>query len=236
MEVCRENIDLANVIAVRLKPTGRTPIVASPGFVAMGALWARLARMVLVLQHHPDTFRFGFVRNIGAYLAVIPLARTLVVHGTFVDPIGNIADVAIDDGTGLAIDRFLNNGVTDFVLHVPHDHGILGTAVCACSHKLLVLPTAFFLARQGDAQSLEMLGMSSLLRASCAARNHRSTLRIANDRRVNLSRIHTYRVAARRRLWRFAILDHDMPGIAPGALVEHQPHFLHLEHSMQCLW
>lgn len=49
--ISRKDIDLTYHITVRLKPTGRTGVEASPGFVPMAALWTGLAGIVFILKH-----------------------------------------------------------------------------------------------------------------------------------------------------------------------------------------
>ena len=74
----RQNVHLANHVAVRLKPARRTEIHSSLGFVPRSAVGTGLGSVRLALQHYPHPRRCGFVGHILADLAVAPLADLLV--------------------------------------------------------------------------------------------------------------------------------------------------------------
>src|SRR5262249_12634034 len=98
--VDRQDVDLSHHVAMRLKPTGRAMVGSPPGLVAVLTLRAGLAGVMLVLQLDRGTFGLGLVRDVLADLAVIPLAHPLVLNVAAVHPIGDITDVADDDGAG----------------------------------------------------------------------------------------------------------------------------------------
>src|SRR5207244_13189096 len=128
-----KDIDLPDHIAMSAETTLPAGIDPAAWFVPMAALWASLARVVLVLQHHPDAFGLGFVLDIGTDFAVAPSADFLIGLLRQIDTIGDSTDIAKDDGASLAFYGDIDKSATDFVLHVAKDprmfcpHPRLGT-------------------------------------------------------------------------------------------------------------
>jgi hypothetical protein len=180
---------------------------------------------VFVSQHYGDPFGLCFVLDVGAHLAVIPLAGALVVDCAFVDTIGNGADIAIDNGAGLALDCLSDDGMADFVFQVAHHKLVPAFAASLCAQEFLVTAAAFLFSCQSLAECGKVLGVTTLDRPALATGDDGGAMFVANYGWVNLARIDTDRVGAWGYFGRKTILDHDVPVVAAGSFVVDQAHF-----------
>src|SRR5439155_22175948 len=105
----------------------------------------------------------------------------------------------------------------------------------AVLHLLELPPAARFLATAALArlESGEPLGCVLAFGAQLATGDHDGSLSIGGGRRVDLAQIDRNRVRAICILWRFAILNNQVPGVAPGAAVPNQAYLQHPQDMVQ---
>ncbi len=227
--VRRKDIDLSHKIAMRLKLTDRTLIVAPSGFVSISAIRTSFAGVVLILQHNSDAFGLGFIFDKGAYFAVIPLAGALVVDFASINAIGQISNIAIDDCIGLTGDGLIYNCTADLMLNIAHHLVVLAFTAGLSAQQLFIASATLRFTGQCHTERFEILGMTTLKRTPFATSDHSRTVFVAYNRWVNLTWVYADDVGSAGNLRLLSILDNDMPIVASGFFVEHQAHFQDLE-------
>ena len=231
----RQDIDLPYHIAVPAETTLPAGIDPAAWFMPMTATRTCLAGVVLVLQDDGNAFRLRFVLHKGTHLAMVPLARALVVHFALVYAVCNGADVAINDGLCLTVDRFSNNGAAYLMFDIAHNQIVLRLATGFRVHQLSLATAPVFLARQGFAERLEVLGMPPLDSAAFSTGDNRSTVGVPDHGRMHLASIDADGIGAQRYPRLLAVLKNDVPGVASGLSLEDQAHFDKALYIVQCL-
>src|SRR5712692_4687027 len=224
MQIGGKNIDLPNHIPVSAETTLPTGIDPAAWFVPMPALWTGLTGVVLILKYDCYALGLGFVRNKGTDFAMTPSADFLVGACAVIDAIRNIPHIPKDESVGLPFNRSLDNGATHLMFHVAQHTGML------CFHAGLGPPQflrplrPFRRAADGFGEAGETLGMALLCVPTFSTGDERGFLGIAHHGGVNFAQINGHDIGSKSSVRLFPVFHHDMPGIAPGALVVDEAH------------
>lgn len=217
---------MTNYIAMRLKPTSRTAIYTSLGFVPSAAVRTSLGRITFVhVIDNTYSLSFSFVFHILANFPVVPLADLLIGLLRHSNAISCISDIAYNNGIGLTFPTDLNNRFADFVLYVPDNPFVLCLETHLGAHK----PRAFSGTFPGSGNRFvnfsQTLIVSLLFMAQFTAGDDDGFLLIPNNSRVNFSKIDRNDVAPFRRFGPPAVFNNDMPEVLLGFLLMNQTYF-----------
>src|SRR6266545_4459187 len=110
----RQDIDLSHHITMRAETTPPAGIRPAAWFVPLGAVGTGLSRVTLVNQRDSDTFRFRFVGDVLADLAMVPLRGLLVVLLAMIYAIRDIPYIADRDRAREPLDSHIHHRHAQF--------------------------------------------------------------------------------------------------------------------------
>ncbi len=232
----RQDIDLSHHITMRAETTPPAGIRPAAWFVPLGAVGTGLSRVTLVNQRDSDTFRFRFVGDVLADLAMVPLRGLLVVLLAMIDAIRDIPYIADRNRAREPLDSHIHHRPADLVLHVAHDALVFGAHAGSGSLQAPVAPAALPLGAERHAQFRQAFRVALLLVPPLATGDDRGLLFVACYRWVDLAKINRNNVCSWRHFRLFTVLDNQVPGVTVGPPVVFEPHFQHAQHIPEVLW